>query len=292
MNPFDTVLKRARATFALPISKAVVVGATALVLTVTPSVSALAGPLHAPAAGHVSFQDDDNEQTIVTVGSSQDISTDDDSAADTQSDEDAQPPANDDDMAADNGAESQADDQPASDQRPDVNLQPAEWIVTITERLLAPFSVFTSATRITAPEIGLDAAVTPRQIVGGEMQTPKDENEVSWYRGTAAPGEAGNAVFAGHLNWYGVPQAVFYGINQLEKGDLITVTDDRGQTFTYRVQWVKLVDVADADFEKLVGPTKKSELTMITCGGDWNPAASEYDARTVVRAYLVKDQSA
>lgn len=284
MNLLDLVIRQKWEFASGRAGRMVAVAATALVLTLTPTVAALAGPespaVHATATSR--YQDEDPEQIIVPV-------SDDQTGDESNADDDV---TTSDDLAG-------ADDQPVDDSgdvlttpgviSKKVDLQPNQWTGALDGRLVEPFAIHAQAASISAPSIGLNAVVTTRQIVGGAMQTPKDENEVSWYKETAAPGEQGNGVFAGHLNWYGVPQAVFYGINQLQKGDEIIVTDDQGRTFVYKVQWVKLVNIADADFDKIVGPTKKPSITLITCGGDWNPAASEYNQRTVVRAVLVTD---
>jgi sortase (surface protein transpeptidase) len=67
------------------------------------------------------------------------------------------------------------------------------------------------------------------------------------------------------------------------------VTGANGLVYRYKVQWVKQVDVAGADVANLVGETKQPSLTLITCGGEWDGAAQEYNQRTVLRAVLVTE---
>jgi sortase (surface protein transpeptidase) len=43
---------------------------------------------------------------------------------------------------------------------------------------------------------------------------------------------------------------------------------------------------------EVVAATDEPSLTLITCGGVWNAAISEYDQRTVVRAVLVDTTAA
>lgn len=300
MHPFDALIARTQRRPARGLARLLVVGATALTLTLTPSVTALAGPGLAETATAAIFQDEGGSSKIVPVGSPQDEAdeTEEEAAGGDEIDEE--------DIESDEEArdaderETDADAGNAAGERGEVlttpgkiskpfDLQPTQWMGVLDGRLIEPFAVVERPARISADAIGLDAPVTQREIVGGVMQTPKDEFEVSWYKETAKPGEEGNAVFAGHLNWYGVPQAVFYFINQLEQGNRITVTNDAGEAFTYEVEWVKLIDVEGADLNEVVGPTDASSLTLITCGGDWNPATGEYDQRTVVRAVLVTE---
>lgn len=131
--------------------------------------------------------------------------------------------------------------------------------------------------------IGVDAKVEVLETVNGVMQAPSDEKIVSWYKETSRLGENGNLVLAGHLNYWGIPQAVFFAIDTLEAGDIITVTGDNGEVYEYEVQWVRQLD-AFASPNEAVAPTDEESLTLITCGGEWNAAAGEYDHRTVVRA--------
>lgn len=134
--------------------------------------------------------------------------------------------------------------------------------------------------------IAVDAEIEVLETVNGTMQAPTDEKVVSWYKETARLGEDGNVVLAGHLNYWGVPQAVFFAIDTLQEGDIVTVTGDDGAVYRYEVQWVQQLD-AFASPDEAVAPTDEASLTLITCGGEWNAAASEYDHRTVVRAVLV-----
>jgi LPXTG-site transpeptidase (sortase) family protein len=168
-----------------------------------------------------------------------------------------------------------------------------QWTGAMDSRLVAPFITLPQPLEIRSEAIDLDAEITVREIIGGEMQTPADEFEVSWYKETGRPGEKQtNMVFAGHLNWYTTPEAVFHNIDELEEGDEIVVTAEDGAEYAYVVKWVKLVETANADMEEIVGPTKKASLTLITCGGEWDPNISQYKQRTVVRAEIKRESNA
>ncbi len=134
--------------------------------------------------------------------------------------------------------------------------------------------------------IDVDAEIEILETVNGTMQAPSDENIVSWYKETARLGENGNVVLAGHLNYWGVPEAVFFAIDTLQEGDIISVTGEDGEVYQYEVQWVQQLD-AFASPDEAIAPTDEESLTLITCGGEWNAAASEYDHRTVVRAVRI-----
>lgn len=140
--------------------------------------------------------------------------------------------------------------------------------------------------QILIPAIEVDARVEVLEIVDGFLQDPSNGDDVAWYKETGKVGEAGNAVFAGHLNWYGMPEAVFFAIDRLELDDEILVRDGGCIEHRYLVEWVELIEVATADMETITGQSDEPMLTLITCGGVWDPAISQYKQRTVVRARL------
>ena len=133
----------------------------------------------------------------------------------------------------------------------------------------------------------VDAQVEQQTIDNGVMHDPSGPFIVSWYKTTGKLGESNNVVMAGHLDWYGVPQAVFFHVGELKKGDAIQVTGKDGVVYDYSVDWVKDFIVADLDqktIESIVGESQTEELTLITCGGAWDAAKQEYVQRLVVRA--------
>lgn len=145
--------------------------------------------------------------------------------------------------------------------------------------------------RILVPSIDVDAKVEVLEVVGDSLQDPSNGDDVAWYKETGRPGKKGNAVFAGHLNWYGQPEAVFYAIDQLKEGDEIVVRDQGCGEFTYLVEWAELIQVKDADMSEITGPSDDEMITLITCGGTWDPSISEYLQRTVVRGRLKGSQA-
>lgn len=139
---------------------------------------------------------------------------------------------------------------------------------------------------IASTAIGLDAKVEILETVNGQMQDPTTPDQAAWYKETAKLGGAGNTVLAGHLNYWGVPEGVFFAIDQLRAGDTIAITGNDGTVYTYVVDWVKQVDATAAPGADIVGETAQPSLTLMTCGGPWNAEVSEYTERTVVRAHL------
>ena len=140
---------------------------------------------------------------------------------------------------------------------------------------------------ITVAKADIDAQIEQQTIDNGVMQNPSGPYVVCWYKTTGRLGEENNIVMAGHLDWYGVAQAVFYHIGDLKEGDAIAITGDDHKVYNYTVDWSKDYVLADLDakaVQQIVGETQTEKLTLITCGGEWDVAKQEYVERLVVRA--------
>ena len=106
---------------------------------------------------------------------------------------------------------------------------------------------------------------------------------VFWYKLGPAPGQAGNAVIAGHVDRVGGDPAIFWSLSTLKPGDTIFVTIQQGNTLQFVVNRVVRYaanapsnDVLNAVF----GPSTGHHLNLITCSGVWTGRG--YDERLVV----------
>jgi hypothetical protein len=72
--------------------------------------------------------------------------------------------------------------------------------------------------------------VTPQ----GDLDVPRDARDVGWYASGPQPGQPGDAVIDGHLNWGSGP-AVFWKLDKLRSGDNLQVADRDGRTLSFRV---------------------------------------------------------
>jgi sortase (surface protein transpeptidase) len=123
------------------------------------------------------------------------------------------------------------------------------------------------------------------------MLDPSGPWVVSWYEPLGKVGEGGNVVMAGHVDYWNVGPAVFWDIRNLPAGDVIRVVGEDGKNYEYAVQWIERYDAAGLTPEviqnDIVGDTGEETLTLITCGGTFDPATGEYNERWVVRANLI-----
>lgn len=137
------------------------------------------------------------------------------------------------------------------------------------------------------PKIGVRAQIEQVTVdSNNDMAAPSKPTDVGWYSPGVAPGQDGDAVIDGHLDWYGVPKAVFYYLDRLQPGDEIDVVTQSGTSLRFQVTQSTVVP-STAHPAGLFAAGGAPRLTLITCAGDWNPATNEYGQRLLVDASLV-----
>lgn len=133
------------------------------------------------------------------------------------------------------------------------------------------------------PAIGVVEPIRPVGIdAEGAMALPSDPYDVGWYRFGPAPGEPGSAVLAGHVDWNG-REGPFFRLRELAPGDTVTVGFGNGSTRRFEVVARRVYgkdDLPARAFARDGGPL----LTMITCGGVFDPAIGRYLDNVVVYA--------
>ena len=123
----------------------------------------------------------------------------------------------------------------------------------------------------------------------GVMQSPDNAYDTVWYNFSARPGSPGNAVFAGHVDYIHVGEAVFWNLKDLQPGDIVQVQLADGTAYNYAVVSKWQYDSSSAPVDTIVGPTPNQTVTLITCSGTFNSATHQYDKRLVVRAQRVPE---
>ena len=143
-------------------------------------------------------------------------------------------------------------------------------------------------TRIQVPSLSIDATV---ESVGkksdGSMGTPSKFNTTAWYNLGSKPGQPGNAVIDGHVNNALTTAGVFEHLSQISMGDPVKVSDAQGHTLNYQVSDIEEYPVNGAPTGAIFATTGPSQIVLITCDGNWDVAAHEFDKRLVVVARLI-----
>ena len=148
------------------------------------------------------------------------------------------------------------------------------------------------------PALKINSPIMQVGLVSGAVGTPCDPtkktapcntNASAWYNGSVRPGEPGDAVIDGHVDWYGpagsnhdIP-AVFAHLDQLKVGDAITITADDGIARTFLVSALITLPYPQQPLQTYVtsGPAM---VTLITCAGVYVSVAEGMNRRLYVQA--------
>ena len=149
-------------------------------------------------------------------------------------------------------------------------------------------SEFGTPARIEIPKLGVDTSI---EQVGmdnkGNMDVPKDPDNVALYTLGYHIGDNGSAVIAAHFDKPSGAPAVFYHLNSLQPGDKINVIDTQGNTLTYQVTESTAFPYNDFPLQKVFNTPGTPSLNLITCDGTWDKSKQTYSNRLVVFSELV-----
>lgn len=140
------------------------------------------------------------------------------------------------------------------------------------------------AQRLAIASIGLDTPV----VAGGMLVNAQGALEwetvpnvaVHYAQLTALIGGPGNAVIAGHVSTLAQGN-VFINLYKVQLGDEIQVWDQRDALHVFKVSGVQSVPPADTS---VMDETPDSTLTLMTCGGTFDPIHREFSDRLIVSA--------
>jgi LPXTG-site transpeptidase (sortase) family protein len=137
------------------------------------------------------------------------------------------------------------------------------------------------------PAIGVDADIFPvGEAADGAMDVPPTPDSVAWWSLGYGTGEPGNIVLAAHVDWGGQLR-VFGLLHTLSAGSRVTVVDTQLREFNYEVISSHSVRAEGAAVEEIFAANGGSELTLITCGGQFDSASRQYLDRLIVKARQV-----
>lgn len=160
--------------------------------------------------------------------------------------------------------------------------KPAETIVKDCEDFKTAAN---NPKKITIPSVGVDGCI---QRVGIDQNkaiaVPTNVNVAGWYVNSPVPGEKGVSIIDGHVQGR-YSSAIFGKIKDLKAGDTINIMLGNGTDRSFEVVSVKSYSVEETNkqqFVQLEGVER--QLTLITCGGRFDPKSQSYDQRVVVRA--------
>jgi LPXTG-site transpeptidase (sortase) family protein len=140
------------------------------------------------------------------------------------------------------------------------------------------------AVRLSIPSIKLGTAVKQGGVVLDRRGNPTWQTlpfvAVHYGDLTALVGARGNAVIAGHVVTL-YEGNVFRNLYRVELNDSVQVWDDQDREHDFVVVDVKLVSPTDLS---PMSPTADRTLTLITCGGTFDPIRRDFSQRLIVTA--------
>jgi sortase (surface protein transpeptidase) len=138
---------------------------------------------------------------------------------------------------------------------------------------------------VSVPAVNISAKLQPLHLgTEGRLVAPK-YGIAGWYAAGPEPGEPGAAVIAGHVDSKVGPDT-FYNLRQITIGEHILVGLTDGSKLMFRVVDIKQFPVDNFPSTKVYGHTRKPELRLITCAGDYDHSAGHYKDNLVVFADL------
>ena len=135
------------------------------------------------------------------------------------------------------------------------------------------------------------AIVRVGRTPSGAMGAPDNPYVIGWLDSSAAPGEAGNALLAGHRDFEDISGNIGTGVCwelvSTEPGDHVLVRDnEQGIYYVYRVTETATVDPKNRDAARYLRDTEEPVITLITCTGSFNADTHQYSHRLVVVGVL------
>lgn len=144
---------------------------------------------------------------------------------------------------------------------------------------------YSTPVQIVIPKISLSADIVPVGLDSqNRMDVPDNFIQVGWYDLGAKPGEQGSAVLDGHSDDFHGNPAVFFNLDQLQKGDQILVTDQTGKKLTFTVEDNVVYPTDQMPLQQIFAADDKARLNLITCHGEWDTNMQTYNQRTVIYA--------
>jgi LPXTG-site transpeptidase (sortase) family protein len=145
-----------------------------------------------------------------------------------------------------------------------------------------------SPSRITIPAVDVRAQVVAvGRADDGSIAVPTEDpvTTAGWYEDGATPGQPGTAVIVGHVDTK-TQAAVFAHLRDLNKGDLIDVTNRSGKVVSFVVDSVQRTPKTAFPAQTIFAPAPKPRLVLVTCGGDWIGGEVGYADNVIVFATM------
>ncbi|MBO4161661.1 MULTISPECIES: class F sortase [Micromonospora] len=141
--------------------------------------------------------------------------------------------------------------------------------------------------KLRIPAIDVTATVNPVGVDTrtDEFDVPPSVDQIGWYRyGPGLETDAGSVVIAGHVDSSEQGKGAFFRLRELDRGDTLTATGADGKQRAYRVVAREEYAKTKIPLDRYFARDGKPRLTLITCGGPFDPKTRHYRDNIVVTA--------
>lgn len=140
--------------------------------------------------------------------------------------------------------------------------------------------------RIEIPAIDLSSPIDPIGVDAvGRVDVPRDVSRVGWYRWSPAPGaQEGSSLITAHVDGVDQGAGAFYDLKLLEPGDTAMIERADGSRLEYRVIAREVFNKSVVPLDAIHARSGPHRLTLVTCGGPFDPETLVYTDNVVVTA--------
>ena len=140
--------------------------------------------------------------------------------------------------------------------------------------------------RVSIPALDVNTKVFPVGLDKNEaIEIPEDIRYVGWYDLGVPPGvDRGSAVLVAHRDGRVQGRGVFYSLGTLDVGDTVIVKTSAGVDLPYEVVSRESILKKRLPYEELFAVDGPPRLTLISCGGYYDPNNGGYQDNVVVTA--------
>jgi hypothetical protein len=142
-----------------------------------------------------------------------------------------------------------------------------------------------AANSVVIPSLRVNAPIEGCQVINGELEGPANVHHTCYWQPGAAVGSAtGTTLIIGHINWVGQGTGALGNIDRLRAGNTVYTAGKGGQTERWRVVEVTHRPKKYVNTAVYAGPSGARQLFLVTCGGPFDAAHSNYLENIYVRA--------
>lgn len=143
--------------------------------------------------------------------------------------------------------------------------------------------------KIRIGKINVDAYVQKAGVdQDKKVAVPNNVHLAGWFADSQKPGQNGLSVISGHVTGR-TTDGVFKDLAKLNSGDEFEIELGSGDVKRYKViETVQVKEVESANYLFSQSPKVKSQVNLITCGGNFNDQSEQYDDRVIVSAELIQ----